>query len=496
MICGRDGDDEQEQGALIDGQGIFLSTELASRRNIRFALGAIFVSIVVFLAVVPFVTRPLAHVPAFIPAYESALLICDLITAVLLFGQFNILRSRALFVLGCGYLYTAVFAFAHALTFPDVFSPTGWLGAGPQTTVWLYMFWHGGFPLFVILYAHFKSKERIAADAGDAVHPSSRGSGVVMAAGVVAVLAIVGGCVLFATLGRDMLPVLIVDNRFSPSLSVLLGCIWLLSLLALVFLWSRRSHTVLDIWLIVVMFAWLADIALSAVLNAGRFDLGWYVGRAYGLVAASFLLIVMLIESGTHYARLAQLSAELKAANASLEQLSLHDALTGLANRRFFDAYLAAQIAIARRHKRMLALIICDIDAFKAFNDHYGHQAGDECIKQVAAALRSCCRRPADMAARYGGEEFAIVLPDTELAGAVQIAETVRQAVARLKIPHAHSSAAPEISISGGVAVLLRTIDFTPAQLIAAADRTLYEAKDRGRNQMVAVQPEAANQPA
>jgi hypothetical protein len=93
------------------------------------------------------------------PAYESALVLCDLITAVLLFGQFNVFRSRALLVLASGYLFTAFIAFSHALTFPDVFSPTGLPGAGPQSTAWLYMFWHGGFPLFVILFALLKAEE-------------------------------------------------------------------------------------------------------------------------------------------------------------------------------------------------------------------------------------------------------------------------------------------------------------------------------------------------
>ena len=104
---------------------------------------------------------------------------------------------------------------------------------------------------------------------------------------------------------------------------------------------------------------------------------------------------------------LSRLSAELSAANRTLEQLSLHDALTNLANRRLFDRYLGKQVAISRRHKRTLALVLCDIDAFKAYNDHYGHQAGDVCLKQVADAIATCCRRPSDLAARYGGEEFA-----------------------------------------------------------------------------------------
>jgi diguanylate cyclase (GGDEF)-like protein len=199
----------------------------------------------------------------------------------------------------------------------------------------------------------------------------------------------------------------------------------------------------------------------------------------YGLLAASSLLIVLLIEAGMHYARLAQLSAELSVANGALEQLSLHDGLTGLPNRRFFDTYLAAQIGAARRYKRRLALVLCDIDSFKPYNDHYGHQAGDECLKEVAAALRSCCRRPGDMAARYGGEEFALILPDTDLNGAARIAEAARDAVAELRIPHAHSLVAPYVSISGGVAILLANND--AEQLITAADQTLFLAKKSGR---------------
>ncbi len=183
--------------------------------------------------------------------------------------------------------------------------------------------------------------------------------------------------------------------------------------------------------------------------------------------------------------QLVQLSTDLGVANKSLEQLASEDALTRLANRRLFDTYLAAQIAVSHRHKRLLALVMCDVDVFKAYNDHYGHQAGDECLRQIAFALRSCCRRPADMAARYGGEEFALILPDTDLAGAALIGEAAREAVAQLRIPHDHSSVGPHVSISAGVAVLSRTIDMTAEQLIKAADEALYQAKDLGRNRIV-----------
>ena len=177
-------------------------------------------------------------------------------------------------------------------------------------------------------------------------------------------------------------------------------------------------------------------------------------------------------------------------ANASLEHLSLHDGLTDLPNRRYFDAYLAGQMAIARRHQRALALVMCDVDAFKAYNDQYGHQAGDECLKQVAAALRSCCHRPADMTARYGGEEFAVILPDTDLIGAARIAEIARDAVAQLKIPHEHSPASSFVSVSGGVAVVLPNVDMTAQQLTEAADQALYQAKQRGRNRIVCARAE------
>ena len=176
----------------------------------------------------------------------------------------------------------------------------------------------------------------------------------------------------------------------------------------------------------------------------------------------------------------------------ALEQLSQHDGLTNLANRRFFDVYLTGQIAVARRHRRTLSLVMLDVDHFKAYNDHYGHQAGDACLKQIAAALFSCCRRPADLVARYGGEEFTMVLPDTELGGAALIAEAAREAVAKLKIPNEHAASGPYVSISGGVAVLLRDADISAQQLIAAADQTLYRAKQLGRNRMVSVEPEPA----
>jgi diguanylate cyclase (GGDEF)-like protein len=194
------------------------------------------------------------------------------------------------------------------------------------------------------------------------------------------------------------------------------------------------------------------------------------------------------VRERTH--ELSQVSSQLRLVNGALELLSQQDGLTGLANRRFFDAYLGDQVAIARRYERSLALVLFDVDWFKAYNDHYGHQAGDECLKRVAAALRSCCRRTADMAARYGGEEFAIILPETGLSDAVQIAEAAKDAVVKLRIAHEKSATAPYVTISGGIAVLLAIGNSSAPQLIMEADRRLYQAKHLGRNRMIAARAE------
>ena len=462
-----------------------LATKPAQPRDIRLALTATAVSFAFFLGALPFASQPLSQVSAFIPVYVSLLVICDLITAALLFGQYSVLRSAALLVLASGYLFTACVTFAYALIFPGLFDLPGVPRAGPQTSSAMYMFWHAGFPLFVMAYARLSGAVPASPSA---TVPRVAHRAILRAIAIV--VAVTLGYTLFATLGQAYLPRFLEGNRTTVAGHVVLAGIWLLDLLALAALWRRKSHTVLDIWLMVVLCAWLFDIALGAVFNSGRYDLGWYAGRTYGVVAASFLLVVLVTENTRQYAQLVQASLELRAANATLATLSRHDALTGLANRRSFDEYLAEQWASARRHQRSMALVLCDVDHFKAYNDHYGHPAGDACLARVAAVLGSSCARPADLAARYGGEEFALILPDTDIAGATQVAETARQALAALKLPHAHSSTGASVSLSCGVAVLHPDSVITAQELIAAADAALYQAKHGGRNR-VALAPVA-----
>ena len=474
---------------LTIGQGAYLSTQPAGPREIRFAWAALVVSVLIFSVAAPFARTPLAQVPAFIPIYVSSLVICDLITAVLLFGQFSVLRSTPLLILAGAYLFTASITSAYALIFPGLFAPSGLFGSGSQTSSAMYMFWHGGFPLAIMAYAKLNHEERRHAVRA---HRFGAGTRTAIACMVAGVLAVVAGFTTFATWGHDTIPVFLDGNHTTRIGHLFLTGIWLLSLAALLSLWLRGDHTILDIWLLIVTGVWLFDIALAAMLNSGRYDLGWYVGRIYGLVSASFLLIVLLLENARQYAKLVQVSVELAAANNALAELSRHDALTGLGNRRFFDQYLADQIAAANRHGRALSLLLCDVDHFKGYNDLYGHQAGDECLVRVSAALASCCRRPTDLAARYGGEEFAVILPDTDMAGAMEIADAVRRAVLQLKIPHRQCSTGEFVSISAGLSMLFLDAQMDGQLLIALADQALYKAKELGRNRISCAPPAAA----
>ena len=283
---------------LTDGRPIFLSTLPAGRRERRAAVAIVAVSAAIFAAIAPFAKTPLAPVWAFIPAYESAFAVNDLITAVLLFGQFGFLRSRALLVLAGGYLFATFIAVAHALTFPGLFSSGGLLGAGPQSTAWLYMFWHGVFPLCVLAYAILSERERRAIAAAS-VRLAIVGT-------VGAALIAASAFAYLATGAQHWLPAIMQGNGYSGAMIGVVSGVWLLSVVALAALWRRRPHTILDLWLMVVMCAWTFDIALSAVLNAGRFDLGFYAGRIYGLMASGVLLLMLLLENGALYGRLVE----------------------------------------------------------------------------------------------------------------------------------------------------------------------------------------------
>jgi len=179
----------------------------------------------------------------------------------------------------------------------------------------------------------------------------------------------------------------------------------------------------------------------------------------------------------------------LKEANERLERLSTLDGLTGVDNRRSFDQTIQQEWKRMQRTKDFLSLIMCDVDFFKLFNDTYGHQSGDDCLKSVARAMKGIARRGGDCVARYGGEEFAVILPVTGKKNAVFIAEKIRQIVEKKAIAHGKSSVAPFVTLSLGVATVIPDDQGTPELLIKCADEALYLAKSSGRNRVMVWDP-------
>ena len=181
-----------------------------------------------------------------------------------------------------------------------------------------------------------------------------------------------------------------------------------------------------------------------------------------------------------------KIDERLQGLQKQLEDFSFRDGLTGVANRRKFDAVLDEEWSLARRNTQPLSLILVDIDFFKQYNDHYGHVQGDECLRRVGTALNGVASRPRDLLARYGGEEFVLVLPATDEAAARRVSERCRQAIFKEQIPHAASAAGQLLTVSQGVGTLIPAASDTLIQFLDTVDRRLYRAKQGGRDRSVA----------
>ncbi|MFI0849432.1 MASE4 domain-containing protein [Mesorhizobium sp. IMUNJ 23232] len=253
--------------------------------------------VLVFIAAGPLSSLEPRRIDAFVPAYTTAMFVNDSITAILLFAQFSILRSRAILVIASGYVFTALILIPWILAFPGVFVPGRGLIGGLQSTSWLYFSWHAGFSMFVIGYALLK-------DAG----PDKRfwrgtvGAAIAMSVALTAVVVLAAAyvCVAF----EAMLPRVVLDSlRLSPLWPYVGAPVAMVSIVALVLLWIRR-RSMLDLWLMVVMFLYAIEIPLSYYPTPVRFSIDWYAVRIIGFFSSSLVLIVMLYEITTLYARL------------------------------------------------------------------------------------------------------------------------------------------------------------------------------------------------
>ena len=173
--------------------------------------------------------------------------------------------------------------------------------------------------------------------------------------------------------------------------------------------------------------------------------------------------------------------------NHQLGKLAAIDALTQVANRRIFDEFLTREWQRGQREQRDLALILCDLDYFKLYNDNLGHQSGDFCLRKVAQTMTKTVKRPADLVARYGGEEFAIILPQTSAQNALQVAEKIRLKVKQLSLPHPESPVSDYVSLSLGISCVIPQPEHNTKQLLLAADKALYQAKRQGRDRSILI---------
>jgi signal transduction histidine kinase len=291
--------------AVRDDDGAFLSRAAVGSREWIFCLALIGISALVFVACVPYVRVQLQPSPAFVAIYNTVSTLNDLTTAVILFGQFSILHSRALLLLASGYLFASLMSVIQLAAFPGMFAATGLLGAQPQTALWLCVFWHGGFPLVVIFYALFHGgRHEIATTPGAAI-----------ASATAAVFGAVFACWFASTWGTEngrLLPPMLDASGFTPWQRVVNLADVVLVLVALVLLSARSRRSLLNLWLMVVMGYWFCDITLSSYLNGTRYDLGFYAGRVYGALAASFVLAVLVLENSRLYRRLAIAASRLK----------------------------------------------------------------------------------------------------------------------------------------------------------------------------------------
>lgn len=262
---------------LTAGRDRFLTAPPTSSREQRAVLTAMVALALVFVVIAPFAKVALPPLPEFVPVYQFALVVNHLLIALL--------GTQGLALLASGHLFAALVATAHSLAFPGVFASDSLVAFGPQSSAWLYLAWHAGFPLLVLVYG-------LEDPRGQPHPPGARGRAI--ASSVLAVLAAVVAVVWLLTAGHDLLPALRIGHRYTSAMTVAGSNVALLGVFALVVLWRRPLHSVLDRWLMLVLCAWTLATALAAVLNAGGFDVGFYAGRVFELVATCVFLMVLV----------------------------------------------------------------------------------------------------------------------------------------------------------------------------------------------------------
>ena len=422
------------------------------------ALAFVLILLAVGVVATPFAKVGLFPVPGYMLAFGTTMVVTNLILASLLLSRGNAEGDRSATQLGAVYLFVGLIFFPMTASFPGALS-TGALIGTTYSAVWIWSLWHAGFGLGIINYCISLRTPRAPVVKAGRVFA--------MVTVVVTLIAIV------STVGVDYLPQVFgnpASGMFSGRGEVVGWLIIAIDTSALALTLRLKEKTPECLWLSVAMVAACFDVWLT-FRSGARFSVGWYLGKV-GSLATTMVVLVSLVNN------LSVIYRRIRVANAALAELANRDGLTGLANRRSFDLGLDSEARRALRHTQDLSLLMIDVDHFKLYNDRYGHQQGDECLRAVAAVIASNAKRPGDVAARYGGEEFAILLPATDLAGARLVGTRILDDLARLGLAHL-GQLGGLVTLSIGVA----SSDGRDTQvLVRTADQALYKAKRSGRN--------------
>jgi signal transduction histidine kinase len=368
---------------VSEEQDLILSTLSPGRAQKRLALAVVLGILVVFglITAGPLSSFRTTPVAAFVPAYATAMFVCDSITAILLFAQFSILRARATLVIANGYLFTALILIPWILTFPGVFVPGSLIG-GPQSTSWLYFSQHAGLPLFVIGYALSKDSDHT-----ERVRQGTMRGAIARSVALTAALVSAAACLCVA--GEALLPRVVLDSlHLSPLWPFYIGApIALVSVSALIVLWIRR-RSMLDLWLMVVMCLYTIEIPLSYYPTPFRFSIGWYAVRVIGFLSSTVVLIVLLYEIQAIYPKL--LGAVLAQRREREARLMTGDAVAATIAHEV-NQPLTSMVASADAGFRFLDRAVPNLDrakeAFKRIVED-GHRAG-EVVGSIRAMFKS-----------------------------------------------------------------------------------------------------------
>ncbi len=415
--------------------------------------------------------KPWPAYDGFLPSILAAAFVAMIVTSAILRNQYRGSHFAPFAFLSTTYATAAAVLIPYIVLYPHAFSATSF-GTGLQTAPWLWIEWHAAFIVSLGVY--------VLADRFFAVRPVDTQLAARLVRGyVILVIAVAEAAVITTIVFHDRLPALeLLRGGTTPLFHVLIQLLIGTCVVVFIALLLRSgARDTIHLWLAIVVIALVVEISLSAEVGRHTFTVGWYTAVLAALVWQALLLAAQLQHANE------QMEAYGNQARTLIEE-TLRDALTGLYNRRGFDDRFEEALEQCRSTLQPIGLIALDLDYFKSFNDHYGHLAGDEALRRIGGALSSVANRNEDTCCRIGGEEFAIVLPFTDEPGALTVAERVRAAVMRLKIPHAPTAPIPTMTVSIGVAVSDGRIRSSTKQLYEAADQALYKAKRLGRNRI------------